>query len=153
MWVTPPAVAIYRYTLKIFEKFSVWAVRTLRIRMMESEIQGSNKLTQVYPEIVAMKVYLYARVWSINKSPFTSRNYRQRCQPNEHFHFQRIHNKNVHMWLKMYRRIMLVKYLQLKTLLSRPSCTTWSVHGLHSDVILVWDFKKVFMYSPHPIRR
>ena len=29
---------------------------------MESEIQGSNTLTQVYREMVVMKVYLYAHV-------------------------------------------------------------------------------------------
>ena len=30
--------------------------------MMDSEIQGNNTLTQVYPEVVVMKVYLYALV-------------------------------------------------------------------------------------------
>ena len=34
----------------------------IRIRMMDSEIQGNNTLTQVYPEVVVMKVYLYALV-------------------------------------------------------------------------------------------
>ena len=67
----------------------MWYSReTIKIRLNDCkiEIQEGSRLTQIYKKVALKRCSCDVCDYIISMFLFTSRNYRQHCQPDEHFH-------------------------------------------------------------------